>query len=229
MPPAVNWRRGVRPTPHRPFFINWHDGSTVKFNSGQIQFKMINRKYIRRSTLFLLAGFLLALPISFQAGTTRVAAQAPYMNINGFFSADKAQRGRTVQAAVVVEIPAGYHINSNRPLAKFLIPTSLKVDAPGGIRVGAVSYPRAQLRNFSFSPDKLSVYEGRAVLRFNITVPANYAPGMAELRVRLKYQSCNDEACFPPTTREIKLPISVVGANDAVKRINGRIFGGRRG
>jgi hypothetical protein len=66
------------------------------------------------------------------------------------------------------------------------------------------------------------------VLRFNVTIPANFQSGVTELRVRLKYQSCNDEACFPPTTREIKLPIAVVGANEAVKRINGRIFGGRR-
>jgi DsbC/DsbD-like thiol-disulfide interchange protein len=224
--PAANSRRGVQPTPRHPFFINWHDGSPVKFNTGQIQFKMIKRKYTRRSTLFLLAGILLALPVNFQAEPL-TPAQAN-IRINGFFSSDKAQRGRTVQAAVVVEIPSGYHINSNRPLAKFLIPTSLKIEAPGGIRVGAVSYPRALVRSFSFSPDKLSVYEGRAVLRFNVTVPANFADGMAELRLRLRYQSCNDEACFPPTTREIKLPISVVGANESVKRINGNLFGGSR-
>jgi DsbC/DsbD-like thiol-disulfide interchange protein len=181
--------------------------------------------------LLLLASLLLALPVNFRAGTLATSVQSPNFNVNGFFSADKAQRGRTLQAAVVVEIPSGFHINSNRPLAKFLIPTSLKIEAPGGIRVGPVSYPRALIRSFSFSPDKLSVYEGRAVLRFNVTIPANFSSGITELRVRLKYQSCNDEACFPPATREIKLPIAVVGANEPVKRINGRIFGGgkRRG
>jgi DsbC/DsbD-like thiol-disulfide interchange protein len=190
---------------------------------------MRKRKHTRRAvTLFLLAGILLALPVSFRAETHSLA-QSPNIGVNGFFAADKAQLGRTLQAAVVIEIPAGYHINSNRPLAKFLIPTALKVEAPGGIRVGAVSYPRAQLRSFSFSPDKLSVYEGSAVLRFNVTIPANFSTGVTELRVRLKYQSCNDEACFPPTSRTITMPIAVVGANESVKRINGRIFGGRRG
>ena len=190
---------------------------------------MRNRKYTRRTTLFLLATILLAFPFSFQAAGPEPALAQANIGINGFFSADKAQRGRTIQAAVVVEIPSGYHINSNRPLAKFLIPTSLKVEAPGGIKVGPVSYPRALLRSFSFSPDKLAVYEGRNVLRFNVTIPANFSSGLTELRLRLKYQSCNDEACFPPATREIKLPIAVVGANESVKRINGRIFGGRRG
>jgi Disulphide bond corrector protein DsbC len=189
---------------------------------------MKNRKHIRPTTLFLLASLLLALPLSFQAAPRTSLAQAN-IRIDGFFSADKAQRGRTLQAAVVVDIPSGFHINSNRPLAKFLIPTSLKVEAPGGIRVGPVSYPRALIRNFSFSPDKLSVYEGRAVLRFNVTIPANFSSGVTELQLRLRYQSCNDEACFPPATRQLKLPIAVVGANEPVKRINGRIFGGRRG
>jgi DsbC/DsbD-like thiol-disulfide interchange protein len=169
---------------------------------------------------------LLALPASFRAEALGITPQAN-IGVNGFFSADKAQRGRIVQAAVVLDIPSGFHINSNRPLAKFLIPTALKVEAPGGIRVGPVSYPRAVVRSFSFSPDKLAVYEGRAVLRFNVTVPDNFSTGVTELRVRVKYQSCNDEACFPPTTRTITMPIAVVGSNESVKRINGRIFGGR--
>ncbi len=188
---------------------------------------MIKRTYTRRATLVLLAGILLALPVNFHA-EPRTLAQGNF-GVNGFFSADKVQRGRTVQAAVVLEIPSGFHVNSSRPLAKFLIPTSLKIEAPGGIRIGPVSYPRAVLRSFSFSPDKLSVYEGRAVLRFNVTIPANFNPGVTELRARLKYQSCNDEACFAPTTRSITMPIAVVGANESVKRINGRIFGGGRG
>ena len=200
----------------------------MKFHPVLIQFKMRNRKYTRRATLVLLAVVLLALPVNFRAGTRAHAARPAQANIrvNGFFAADKARRGSTLQAAVVLDIPAGFHINSNRPLAKYLIPTSVKIEAPGGLKVGPVSYPRALLRTFSFSPDKLAVYEGRAVLRFNVTVPANFSPGVTELKARVKYQSCNDEACFAPTTREITMPISVVGAEESVKRINGRIFGG---
>jgi DsbC/DsbD-like thiol-disulfide interchange protein len=188
---------------------------------------MRNRKFIRRATLFTIASLLLALTAGFRAGTLTPAAQAN-IRVNGFFAADKAQRGRTVQAAVVLDIPDGFHINSNRPLAKFLIPTSVKIEAPGGIRVGPISYPRAQLRSFSFSQDKLSVYEGRAVLRFNVTVPADFQTGVTELRARVKYQSCNDEACFPPATRSVTMPIAIVGAGESVKRINANIFGGRR-
>lgn len=148
------------------------------------------------------------------------------LGINGFFATDKVQRGRTVQAAIVVDIPDGYHVNGNRPLGKYAVPTILKIEAPGGFRVSPVVYPRATVRRFSFSDEQLAVYENRAVMRFNVTVPASYSSSAAELRVRLRYQSCNNEACFPPATREATVPLQIVSANEAVKRTNTALFGG---
>jgi len=147
------------------------------------------------------------------------------LGINGFFATDKAQRGRTVQAAIVVDIPDGYHVNGNRPLGKYAVPTILKIEAPGGFRISPVVYPRATVRRFSFSDEQLAVYENRAVMRFNVTVPASYSSSAAELRVRLRYQSCNNEACFPPATREATVPLQIVSANEAVKRTNTALFG----
>jgi DsbC/DsbD-like thiol-disulfide interchange protein len=150
---------------------------------------------------------------------------APNISVNGYASTDRVQRGRIVQVAVVMEIPHGYHVNSNRPLESFLKATQLKVEAPAGVRVGPVTYPRALLRTFSFSKDKLSVYEGRVLLRFNATVPANFGSGSMELKAKVNYQSCSDALCFPPQSREVKVDVPVVGANESVKRINGEYFG----
>jgi DsbC/DsbD-like thiol-disulfide interchange protein len=193
---------------------------------------MINRivqkaSYAVLVGLFIASGFLNYVeadghpPIS-----TVVALQSPpNIAVNGYLSSDKAQRGKIVQAAVVMDIPSGYHVNSNRPLEKFLVATQLSVDAPQGVRVGPVSYPRPRLRNFQFSKDKLSVYEGRAVLRFNITVPANFSSGSVELKAKLRYQSCSDSLCFPPQNREVKLELPVVAATESVKRTNAQFFG----
>ncbi|HEX9918600.1 MAG TPA: protein-disulfide reductase DsbD domain-containing protein [Pyrinomonadaceae bacterium] len=157
------------------------------------------------------------------ASPVAAAAAQGNIGVNGFFAADKAPRGRSTGAAVVLDIPHGFHVNANKA-AKFSIPTVLKIDAPRGLRVSAVAYPRAVVRRLGFSKDALSLYEGRAVMRFNITVPANYQTGLTELRAKVTYQSCNDEVCFPPTTREVKLGINVVGANESVRRINGEYF-----
>jgi DsbC/DsbD-like thiol-disulfide interchange protein len=176
----------------------------------------------------MVAAILLVVPVNFSATPSAVVPLQPDIGLNGFFSVDKAQRGRIIQAALVMDIPDGYHVNSNRPLGKFAIPTTLKVEAPGGIKVGPVNYPRSTVRSFSFSQERLAVYEGRAVMRFNVTVPANFEVGVTELRARIKYQSCSNDVCYQPVTREVTMPIAVVGANEPVKRINGQIFGGSR-
>jgi hypothetical protein len=42
-------------------------------------------------------------------------------------------------------------------------------------------------------------------------VPASFGSDSVELKARLRYQSCNDEVCFPPQTREITIPVKVKG------------------
>jgi DsbC/DsbD-like thiol-disulfide interchange protein len=173
--------------------------------------------------IFLIVAAALMLCTTIQV----TSAQSPNIGVNAYFATDKAQKGRIVQGAIVIDIPSGYHVNSSRPLESFLIPTSLKVDAAGGVRIGSVMYPRAALRKFKFSQKQLSVYENKVILRFNVTVPANYSGGSVDLKAHLRLQSCNDEVCFPPRNFDQNMRIDVVGANDRVKRVNGWVFGGR--
>ena len=167
------------------------------------------------------------------AAAAAAEPQAGNINVNGFFSVDPAQQGSTFQAAVVMEIPRGMHVNSNRPLGKYAVPTTIKVEAPRGLRVTPVNYPRGAVRAFRFgggAEERLAVYEGRTIFRFNVSVPADYEQGVARLRVSVRFQSCNDEVCFPPATRELVLPIAVVGRDTPSRNINSVYFprGGRR-
>ena len=162
------------------------------------------------------------------------AAQSSAVGVNGFFSVDPAQQGSTFQAAIVLDIPDGLHVNSNRPLGKYAIPTSVKVSAPKGLKITPVSYPAGRVRTFRFGEgapeERLAVYEGRAIARFNVVVPADYEQGVAHVRASVRFQSCNDEVCFPPATRELDLAIAIVGRDTPVNHINGQYFGsGRRG
>jgi DsbC/DsbD-like thiol-disulfide interchange protein len=178
------------------------------------------------SRTFIVALIALTLmPATFGAAP----APEPNISIKGYYASDKAQRGRTVRAAIVMEIPAGYHVNANRPLGKYAIPTTLKIEAPKGVTVGPVSFPRAIVRKLkATNNESLAVYEGRAIMRFNLTVPASYGDGSINLKARLRYQSCNDEVCFPPKNQDVEMNISVVGPNDRVQGANGWIFRGRR-
>ena len=151
-------------------------------------------------------------------------APEPNISVVGYFSTNKAQRGRPARVSIVIDIPSGYHINSSRPLETYLIATSVRVEAENGLRPGPVSFPRPLLKRFKFSQKQLSVYEGQVRLKFNVTVPANYADDAGKVKVRVRMQSCNDEVCFAPKNYDVTLKIDVVGANDAVKRINGWAF-----
>jgi DsbC/DsbD-like thiol-disulfide interchange protein len=168
--------------------------------------------------------------------TTSKEAAAPEpqpsnIGIKGFFSVDPAQQGSTFQAAIVMDIPSGLHVNANKPLGKFAVPTVVRVDAPRGFRVTPVNYPRGSARTFNFGgadASRLAVYEGRTVFRFNVSVPANHPAGVETVRVGVRFQSCNDEVCFPPATRDLALRIAVVGRDTPSNRVNGQLFGGGR-
>jgi len=155
--------------------------------------------------------------------------QSSNIGINGFFSVDPAQQGSSFQAAIVMEIPRGMHVNSNKPLGKYAVPTVVKVDSPRGLRVTPVSYPRGSVREFRFggsAAERLAVYEGNAIFRFSVNVAPGAEQQVARIRVSVRFQSCNDEVCFPPATRELTLPIAIVNRGTAMNRINQRYFGG---
>jgi thiol:disulfide interchange protein DsbD len=131
------------------------------------------------------------------------------VNVSGAVAPDKIKKGRNVRATVVMDIPNGLHVQSNKPLDKFLVPTKLDVETPSGMNVGPISYPRAVMRKLKVSKGNVAVYEGKAMIRFNVTVPANYSGGSGEIKGKLRFQACNDESCFPPVTREVKMWLNV--------------------
>jgi hypothetical protein len=158
--------------------------------------------------------------------------QASQIGVNGFFSVDRAQQGSSFQAAVVMDIPSGLHVNANKPLGKYSVPTVVKVDAPRGFRVTPVSYPRGSVRTFRFGGSdetRVAVYEGRPIFRFSVSVPPGQPFGVENVRVSVRFQSCSDEVCYPPATRNLDLHIGVVGRDSSVNRINGQYFGGGGG
>jgi DsbC/DsbD-like thiol-disulfide interchange protein len=131
------------------------------------------------------------------------------INISGAVAPEKIKKGRSVRATVTMDIPHGLHVQSSKPLDKFLVATKLDVETPSGMSVGPISYPRPLMRKLKFSKGNVAVYEGKAMIRFNVTVPANYSGGSGEIKGKLRFQACNDEACFPPVTKEVKMWLNV--------------------
>jgi hypothetical protein len=164
---------------------------------------------IRNSALLrvLSLTIILLLPATFYSQPSPQSSND--VKVDGSIAPEKAAKGRTVRASVVMDIPNGLHVQSSKPLDKFLVATKLDVETPSGMKVGPVSYPRALMRKLKFSKGLVAVYEGKSTIRFNVTVPANYSGGSGEIKGKLRFQACNDDACFPPVTREVKMWLNV--------------------
>jgi len=140
--------------------------------------------------------------------TVGAVSQAVAQSIDGSIGNGTVRRGGATRGTIVLSIPGGLHVNSNRPNNEYAIPTVISVTSREA-KVSAVTYPRSVSRKFSFSEKPISVYEGRATFGFNVTVPASFKGSTIRIRIVATFQSCNDEVCFPPKTQEITLSARV--------------------
>lgn len=122
----------------------------------------------------------------------------------------KVKSGTAVEAAVVIDIEPGYHINSNRPAESFLIPTALKLQPFKGLTIARVLYPKAKLQKFSFSPKPMSVYEGKVLLKFTARALPSIADVIPVVKGKLTVQACNDQQCLRPQTIDVEIPFEVM-------------------
>jgi hypothetical protein len=122
-----------------------------------------------------------------------------------------AQRAAQTIVNLDFRIPGGYHINSNTPRSEFLIPTALKMDLPTDIVLGKIEYPPGEDRAFPFSPDeKLSVYTGDFTIKVAVHPLKSVVPGKYEMRGVLRYQACDNAACYPPKNLPVNFEVKVV-------------------
>jgi hypothetical protein len=118
--------------------------------------------------------------------------------------------GGSVRVELRFRVSPGYHINSNKPRSEFLIPTRLKLSPPANIAPGAVVYPEGKDLSFTFSPkEKLNVYAGDFIVRAELRAPSSALAGSYKVPGELRYQACNDRACFPPTKLPVEFEVTV--------------------
>ncbi|MGB7586889.1 MAG: protein-disulfide reductase DsbD domain-containing protein [Terriglobales bacterium] len=125
----------------------------------------------------------------------------------------KVTRGKANTVELQFRVSAGFHVNSNKPTEAYLIPTVLKLDAPTDIVLGGVTYPEGRVMSFAFAPDeKLSVYSEEFDLAVMVRPLSSVLPGDYEFRGQLRYQACDNAACYPPKTLPVRFAVKVVKA-----------------
>jgi DsbC/DsbD-like thiol-disulfide interchange protein len=182
---------------------------------------------MRFAHVFALSGLML---ISGAATAPAQETSAPknpseIVTTHSFVSLDPVPRGKEFQAAIVVKIATGYHMNSHRPSDSYLIPTTLTPQLPSGFKMAEAVYPAGRDEKFPFSPDKpLNVYSGSVTFRLRLTAEDSAALGAAMIPITLRYQACNMSACLPPVKVPVSLQLQVVAAGASSHAAHPEIF-----
>ncbi len=134
---------------------------------------------------------------------------------------ESVPRGEPGQVELRFRITRGYHVNSNTPKSEFLIPTTLKLDAPTDIVIGKITYPPGQDLTFPFSPDeKLSVYSGDFDIGVVVRPLHNVVPTKYMIHGQLKYQACDNAQCYPPKQLPVQFEVKVTKGKPASGKRN---------
>jgi DsbC/DsbD-like thiol-disulfide interchange protein len=160
-----------------------------------------------------------------QSSTDAPAAPASIVKPRAFVSLSPVPRGKEFQVGIAVDIAHGYHMNSNLPTDKYLIPTTLTPKLPTGFELLGTIYPAGRVEKFSFSPEKgLDVYSGTVTLKLRL-IAHNDAPiGAVTLPVTLRYQACNDTTCLPPVRVPVDVRVDVAAAGTPAHAAHPEIF-----
>jgi thiol:disulfide interchange protein len=170
-----------------------------------------------------IAAFAAMMSMASCAGQTESVGR-PFARVTPLVERQETAAGNTARVAIRVSLPEDIHTQSNKPRDRFLIPTTLTIDAPAGFSVDEIVWPPASDFVQSAQDQPLSVFEHEFVVGVSLTVAAGTSPGDVKIPARLRYQACNRELCYPPTTASFEWPAKVVAAANANAREHADVF-----
>ena len=146
------------------------------------------------------------------------------VDTDGYASLTVFHPGSTGFIAVRAAIKDEWHINSDSPLDKYLIPTILTVSAPEGIVVKGILYPEPEMLKLEISDGKMPLYHGTVNFGAIIEFSADIEPGEYTIRAALKYQGCNNMTCLEPATAIVEITVKVGTMEELGETAHDEIF-----
>jgi len=157
-----------------------------------------------------------------QSGPSQTAASL--VKPQAFISLDSVPQGKPFEAAVVVAIQQGYHMNSHTPSEAYLIPTTITATPPAGVKLVDTVYPPGKKIKFQFADEPLDVYSGSVTVKLKLAADASAAVGATTIPVVLRYQACSETTCLPPVKVPVDVKFTVAAAGSAAKPAHADIF-----
>ncbi|MBV9937508.1 MAG: hypothetical protein JO150_03300 [Acidobacteriaceae bacterium] len=116
------------------------------------------------------------------------------------------KRGGSATQTLNITVQPGSHVNSNKPKDEYLIPLKLEWES-GPLVAESISYPKPE--QIKVGNDTLSVFTGSFALSTVFKAAKDASAGAKSLTGKLRYQACNDQMCFRPSSLIIHLPVVV--------------------
>lgn len=149
--------------------------------------------------------FIIHATTTAQWGSTQ---KGPDLQFTIFTDKEIVAPNSVVRLAINVKMDEPWHINSNKPLDEFLIPTQLKFEENPHIQIKRIIYPPAKMLKLSFSDEPLSVFETQFYIGIELETKENIEVGKpVSIKATLHYQACDDKQCLPPNSRDISIEI----------------------
>jgi thioredoxin:protein disulfide reductase len=158
----------------------------------------------------LRASGLLVIVILTLSASVRAQLGPPKAQVTPLVETAEVKPGTPVRAALQVHLPEGYHTNSNQPRDPNLIPISVTFDPPpDGITLTEVVFPPATDLAQRGADLPLRVFSGDFTIGVALSVAGTAATGPVKLPATLRYQACDEVACYAPTRVPVTWDLSV--------------------
>jgi hypothetical protein len=112
------------------------------------------------------------------------------------------------RVSLFVDVTPNPNIHVYAPGNKDYIPITVKVEAQPAIKIGKVTYPKAE--TMTFADEKVPVFQKPFRLTQEVTIAGSMKPGATlPIAGTVNYQACDDKVCYPPETAPIAWTLTV--------------------
>lgn len=137
------------------------------------------------------------------------------VEVTAFFRGGPLKSGPRRQLVVRFELADGLHIYGD-PVPDGMVATSITVEGPDGLHVGAPEFPSAEPFRLEAMNADLLVWSGRVDVSVPVWADSNLVclmrpvdPAPVTLEVTVRYQACDDATCLLPRTETLRVEVPV--------------------
>jgi uncharacterized protein YyaL (SSP411 family) len=131
------------------------------------------------------------------------------VTVEAALSSSVAHPGELLEARVTLTIDKGWSVSAHRPLARDLVPFTVSL-LDDQLTAQPPRYPEGIAVKGGLTREPIgAVYFDAAAVVIPLRVPARAEPGVTRLRLRARYQPCDERDCRSPEAVTLELPLSV--------------------